>query len=126
MRNMIERGIYLTTASKCGQKGEAVGRATIDACSTLLENELALFPRARVIMLMGDVANTALNLISKRQGEGRVGPEGSTYNIRGGAYTYRGMRVFASFLQAGPSIFIKKSKRRMISEDIRSAMRLVR
>ena len=126
IRDLIDRGIYLTTAIKCGKKGYAVARATIDGCSALLEKELALFPRARVILLMGDVAITALNLISKRQGEGRVIPAGSTYKIRGGTFTYRGMRVFPSYLQAGPSYFIEKSKRKMIAEDIRSALQLVR
>ncbi|MCX6025226.1 MAG: uracil-DNA glycosylase, partial [Chloroflexi bacterium] len=88
--------------------------------------ELALFSRARVIMLMGDVAIAALNLISQRQSEGRVIPGGSTYKIRGGAYTCRGMRGFPSPLQAGPSFFIEKSRPRMISKDIRSAMPLAR
>jgi hypothetical protein len=35
------------------------------------------------------------------------------------------MRVFPSYLQAGPSFFIEKSKRRMIAEDISAAMQLV-
>ncbi|MCX6025138.1 MAG: hypothetical protein NTY23_02565, partial [Chloroflexi bacterium] len=39
MRDLFERGVYLTTAIKCGKKGYAVGRATIDACSALLEEE---------------------------------------------------------------------------------------
>jgi uracil-DNA glycosylase len=51
---------------------------------------------------------------------------GSTYKIRGGAYHYRGARVFPSYLQAGPSFFIEKSKRQMISEDIAAALALVR
>ena len=126
IQDLVDRGIYLTTTIKCGKKGYAVARSTIDACSALLEKELALFPRVRVILLMGDVAITALNLISKRQGEGRVIPAGPTYKLRGGTFTYHGMRVFPSYLQAGPSYFIEKSKRRMIAEDIRSALQLVR
>jgi hypothetical protein len=35
------------------------------------------------------------------------------------------MRVFPSYLQAGPSFFIEKSKRRMVAEDIGVALRLV-
>jgi hypothetical protein len=34
--------------------------------------------------------------------------------------------VFPSYLQAGPSFFIEKSKRRMIAEDIANALRLVK
>lgn len=56
----------------------------------------------------------------------RVIPDGSTYRIRGGKYFFRGIRVFPSYLQAGPSFFIEKSKRRMIAEDIKEAMNLVR
>jgi uracil-DNA glycosylase len=125
MQDLIRRGLYFTTAVKCGKQGYAVRRATIDACSALLEKELSLFPRARVIMLMGDVAITALNLISKRQGQGRVVPAGSTYKIRSGTFAYHGMRVFPSYLQAGPSFFIEKSKRTMIAQDIAAALSLV-
>lgn len=45
-----------------------------------------------------------------------------TYKIRGGEYYFRGARVFPSYLQAGPSFFIEKSKRRMIAEDIAAAL----
>ena len=74
---------------------------------------------------MGDVAIKAVNHIARRLGEPRVIPAGSTYKIRGAEYTFRGARVFPSYLQAGPSFFIEKSKRRMIAEDIASALRLV-
>ena len=55
-----------------------------------------------------------------------VVPAGSTYKIRGGKYSFQGKRVFPSYLQAGPSFFIEKSKRRMISLDIAAALRLVK
>jgi hypothetical protein len=74
---------------------------------------------------MGDVAIKAVNYISKRAGEGRVIPAGSTYKIRGQEYLFRGQRAFPSYLQAGPSFFIEKSKRRMVAEDISEAMRLL-
>lgn len=109
------------------EDGERMIKAgTIKECSRLLEAELALFPAVRVYLLMGDVAIKALNFIAKRQGEKRVIPTGSTYKIRGEAYHYRGARVFPSYLQAGPSFFIEKSKRRMIAEDIAAALELVR
>ena len=74
---------------------------------------------------MGDVAIRAVNYIAKRAGEGRVIPAGSTYKIRGQEYRFRGRRAFPSYLQAGPSFFIEKSKRRMIAEDIAEAMALL-
>jgi hypothetical protein len=125
VRDLLRRGVYLTTAVKCGKTGNGVETNTVRQCSALLEQELALFPNTRALMLMGDVAIKALNSIARRRGEKRVIPAGSTYKIRGQRYSYRGMRVFPSYLQAGPSFFIEKSKRRMIAEDIRAALRLV-
>ena len=125
IKDIVNRGVYLTTAVKCAKTGYGIQTNTIRQCSLLLEKELALFPNAKVLMLMGDVAIKALNHIARRAGEGRVTPAGSTYKIRGQKYFFRGMRVFPSYLQAGPSFFIEKSKRRMIAEDIATAFRLL-
>ena len=125
MKDIANRGVYLTTAVKCGNTSHGVQADTIRECSLLLEKELLLFPRAKVLMLMGDVAIKALNCIAHRAGEKRVIPAGATYRIRGQKYFFRGMRVFPSYLQAGPSFFIEKSKRRMIAEDIATALHLV-
>lgn len=122
LQELLDLGIYLTTAIKCGKTEYSIKTATIKECSHLLERELALFPQTRVIMLMGDVAKRALNYIAKRCGEPRVIPPGSTYKIRTQQFFYRTQRVFPSYLQAGPSFFIEKSKRRMIAEDIALAM----
>ena len=122
--DIVARGVYLTTAVKCGKTAYAVAPATIAACSALLEQELALFPHTKALLLMGDVAIQAVNRIAKRAGEPRVIPAGSTYKIRGKPYAFRGARTLPSYLQAGPSFFIEKSKRRMIAEDIRQAMRI--
>ena len=124
--DVLALGVYLTTAVKCGKTGYGIATATVNECSHLLEQELALFPKAKVLMLMGDVAIKAVNGIARRAGEGRVIPAGSTYKIRGPAYTFRGMRALPSYLQAGPSFFIEKSKRRTIAEDIAAALALVR
>ncbi len=124
--DILKMGVYLTTAVKCGKIGYGISTKTIEECSLILEKELALFPNVRVVMLMGDVAIKALNCIAKRAGEGRVVPAGSTYKIRGGEYLFRGARVFPSYLQAGPSFFIEKSKRRMIAEDIAAALAIAR
>jgi hypothetical protein len=125
-RDVLRLGVYLTTAVKCGKTGYSIRAGTIEACSSLLEKELALFPEAQVYMLMGDVAIKAINYIAKRAGEGRVIPAGSTYKIRKHEYSFQGRRVFPSYLQAGPSFFIEKSKRRMIAEDIEAALRLTK
>jgi uracil-DNA glycosylase len=124
VKDLLGMGVYLTTAIKCAKTGYAIQTGSVKQCSLLLERELALFPQVKVILLMGDVAIRAVNEIARRAGEGRVIPAGSTYKIRGQEYFWRGVRVFPSYLQAGPSFFIEKSKRRVIAEDIAAAMRL--
>ncbi len=119
-------GVYLTTALKCGKTGYAVSPGSIEACSRLLEQELDLFPLACVLMLMGDTAIKAVNVIAKRNREPRPVPAGATYRIRGGDYRFRGMRVIPSYLHVGPAFFIEKSKRQMIAEDIAAALAYVR
>ncbi len=126
IRDIVNLGVYLTTAVKCAKTGYGIQTATINECSRILEKELALFPNVRGYLLMGDVAIKALNAIAKRAGEGRVIPSGSTYKIRGQEYWFRGKRAFPSYLQAGPSFFIEKSKRKVIAEDIAAALRLIR
>ena len=126
MRDILRRGVYVTTALKCAKTGYGVAAATIDACSELLERELELFPEACVYLAMGDVAIKAINAIARRSGEPRPIPAGSTYKIRGGAFSWRGRRVFPSYLQAGPSFFIEKSKRAMIAGDISAALSIAK
>ena len=116
-------GIHLTTAVKCAKTAYAIDPATIRACAVLLAQELALFPRVKAILLMGDVAVRALNEVARGAREPRVIPAGATYRLRGGDYRFRGARVFPSYLQAGPAFYIEKQKRRMIALDIAAAMR---
>lgn len=125
IQDIVERGVYLTTAVKCGKTGYNLQAATIRECSLMLEEEIELFPNVKVFLLMGDVAIKAINYIAKRAGEDRPIPAGSTYKIRGQEYFFRGKRAFPSYVQAGPSFFIEKSKRRMIAEDIVAALSLV-
>jgi uracil-DNA glycosylase len=126
MQDIVDSGVYLTTAVKCGKTAYGIETGTVKQCSSVLEKELALFPDVRVIMLMGEVAIKALNEIARRAGEARVIPAGSTYKIRGQEFRFRGARVLPSYLQAGPSFFIEKSKRRMIAQDIAQAVQIAR
>lgn len=119
VQDILDLGVYLTTAIRCGKIGYGIASTTIGACSILLERELGLFPDARAYLLMGDVAIKAVNQISRRASRGRAIPAGSTYKIRGGKYELNGVRLFPSYVQAGPRVFIEESKRRMIAEDTR-------
>jgi uracil-DNA glycosylase len=124
IQDLVEKGIYLTTAVKCGKYEYVVSTSTISHCSSLLEREITLFPNLKAILLMGDVAIKAINTIARRQGEPRVIPAGSTYKIRNGEFFFHGKRAFSSYLQAGPSYGIEKSKQRMIAQDIARALEI--
>jgi uracil-DNA glycosylase len=77
-------------------------------------------------MLMGDVAIKMMNDIWKEQTGKKVIPAGSTYKIRAQAYYAGDKRVFPSYTPAGKNFLIEKSKRRMVAEDIREALKLMR
>ena len=124
IKDIVDLGVYLTTAVKCRKTEYVIKAAAIKKCSEMLEKEIPLFPNIKVFMLMGDAAIKAVNYIAKRAGEKRPVPAGSTYKIRKNKYYFMGRRVFPSYLQAGPSFFIEKSKRRMIAEDISEAFHL--
>lgn len=124
VKDILDLGVYITTAVKCGKTEYSVSSDTIKNCSELLEREIDLFPHTKSLLLMGDVAIKAVNLIAKRQTGKGVIPSGSTYKIRKNEYFYRGMRAFPSYLQTGKSFLIEKSKQKMIAEDIRAALKI--
>jgi uracil-DNA glycosylase len=125
-QDLTEMGIYLTTAIKCSKKGYLVCSATIEECSRLLEKEIDQFPNVKVIMCMGDVAIKAVNSVARRRFGKRVIPPGSTYKIRQGIHELNNTTYFPSYTQTGASFDIEKSKRRMIAEDIRKALSIIR
>ena len=122
---ILDLGIYITTAVKIPKQQYTVPRELISQHLPLLEKEIELFPNIKVIMLMGDVAKTAFNEIAKRKTNKRVIPSGSTYKIRGLQYYYGQVRVFPSYIMTGGNILIEKSKRNMISEDIKEMMKIL-
>ncbi|MRS04112.1 uracil-DNA glycosylase [bacterium] len=125
MQDVLELGVYCTSAIKCGKTGYGIQTESIKNCCLLLEKEIALFPNLKVFLLMGDVAIKAVNEIAKRNHQARVIPAGATYKIRGGDFYFQGKHAFPSYTQAGPSFFIEKSKRKMIAEDIGKALERV-
>jgi len=123
MKDVLNLGVYVTTAIKCAKTDYSISLKTIENCGLrILENEICLFPKVKAILLMGDTAIKAMNCIAKRNlGKGII-PSGSTYKIRKGEYFYKQFRVFPSYLQTGKSYLIEKSKRKMIAEDIKTAL----
>lgn len=90
-----------------------------------LERELALFPNVKVIMLMGDVAKKAFNMISKKATKKNAVPSVSTYKLRNTEILYNGIRILPSYIMTGQNILIEKSKFEMASEDIATMYRLI-
>lgn len=125
LQDLLDLGVYCTNAVKCPKTGYTLKAGTVNACAALLGPELERFPNVKAYLLMGDAAIRGLNAVAKRAGEPRVIPAGATYKIRGREYTFRGARALPSYLQAGPSFFIEKSKRAMIAEDIAIALSLI-
>ncbi len=123
MKDILNLGVYVTTAIKCAKTSYSISPKTVDNCSVrILENEVNLFPKAKAILLMGDTAIKAMNYIAKRNTGKPMIPSGSTYKIRKGEYFYKQVRIFPSYLQTGKSYLIEKSKRKMIAEDIKAAL----
>ena len=122
MQEILDLGVYITTAIKCGKTQYAISINTVKNCSKILEKEVNLFPDIKVFLLMGDIAIRAMNYIWKRQIGKKVIPRGSTYKIRNQKYYYEEKRVFPSYTPTGKNYLIEKSKRKMIAEDIRAAL----
>jgi uracil-DNA glycosylase len=126
MQDILNLGVYITTAVKCGKTQYAISPATMKNCFKLLEQEIALFPNVKVFLLGGDVAIKMMNDIWKQKTGKKVIPAGSTYKIRGEAYYCGDIRVMPSYTPAGKNFLIEKSKRQMVAEDIREALELIR
>lgn len=123
MEDVLNLGVYVTTAIKCGKTGYSITSKTVENCSDILGREMKLFPNIKSILLMGDTAIKAMNYITRRNIGKRIIPSGSTYKIRKDKYFYNDIRVFPSYLQTGKSYLIEKSKRKMIAEDIKAALK---
>lgn len=119
IEDIINRGIYLTTAVKSSKTGYTVEKEKIVEHLPILEYEIGLFPNLKVIMLMGDVAKKSFNMIAKKNTKKNAIPAGSTYKIRDNEFFYENLRVFPSYIMTGGNILIEKSKCRMITDDIR-------
>lgn len=123
MKDVLNLGVHVTTAIKCGKTVYSILPQSIDNCSSrILEAEMGLFPKVKAVLLMGDTAIRAMNCVAKRNTGKKIIPSGSTWKIRKNTYFYKGLRVFPSYLQTGKSYLIEKSKRKMIAEDIKAAL----
>lgn len=125
IQDILDMGIYITNAVKIPKTEYTVTKESIEKSLPYLEKELNLFPNVKVIMLMGDVAKKALNMISKKETGKNAVPGISTYKLRGSEILYKGIRILPSYIMTGQNLLIEKSKFEMASEDIANMYRLI-
>ena len=126
IQDILDHGIYITNAVKTPKSEYAVSKESIEDSLPYLEKELALFPNAKVIMLMGDVAKKAFNMICKKATKKNAVPSISTYKLRNTEIFYNGIRIMSSYIMTGQNILIEKSKVEMASKDIETMYRLIK
>ncbi len=126
IEQILAAGIYLTNAVKRPKTEYTIPRSMIEESLPFLEKELSLFPNLIVIMLMGDVAKKAFNLIARSKTNKNVIPAMATYKIRDEQFYYGKIRVFPSYIMTGKNILIEKSKFAMAAEDIKRMFELIK
>ncbi len=126
IQDILQMGIYITNAVKTPKTKYAIDKSSIENSLPYLEAELSLFPGIKVIMLMGDVAKKAFNMITKKATKRNAVPAVSTYKLRNSEIYYEGIRVMPSYIMTGGNIVIEKSKVTMAAEDIAAMLEIIR
>ena len=126
IQDILQMGIYITNAVKTPKTASAIEKSSIENSLPYLEAELSLFPNIKVIMLMGDVAKKAFNMIVKKAAGKNAIPAVSTYKLRNSEIYCKQIRVMPSYIMTGGNILIEKSKVTMITEDIAAMLAMIR
>ncbi|MBD5153885.1 MAG: uracil-DNA glycosylase [Oscillibacter sp.] len=126
MQDILQMGIYITNAVKTPKTEYTIEKSSIENSLPYLEAELSLFPNLKVIMLMGDVAKKAFNMITKKATRKNVIPAIATYKLRSSEFYYEGIRVMPSYIMTGGNILIEKSKVTMAAEDIATMLEIIK
>ena len=126
IQDILQLGIYITNAVKTPKTEYSIDKSSIQNSLPYLEAELSLFPNRKVIMLMGDVAKKAFNMIAKKSAKKNVIPSISTYKLRNSEIYYEGIRIMPSYIMTGGNILIEKSKAVMAADDIAAMLKIIR
>ncbi len=126
IQDVLQMGIYITNAVKTPKTEYTIDKSSIEKSLPYLEAEIALFPNVKVIMLMGDVAKKAFNMITKKATKKNAVPAVSTYKLRNSEIFYQGIRVMPSYIMTGGNILIEKSKVTMATEDIATMLEIIK
>ena len=126
IQDILQLGIYITNAVKAPKTEYVIDKSSIENSLPYLEAELSLFPNIKVIMLMGDVAKKAFNMITKKSTKKNAVPAVSTYKLRNSEIYYNGIRIMPSYIMTGGNILIEKSKVAMATEDIATMLEIIK
>lgn len=126
IQDVLQMGIYITNAVKTPKTAYTIEKSSIENSLPYLEAELSLFPHVKVIMLMGDVAKKAFNMITKKASKKNAVPAISTYKLRNSEIYYEVVRIMPSYIMTGGNILIEKSKVAMATEDIATMLEIIR
>ena len=126
IQDVLQMGIYITNAVKTPKTEYTIDKSSIEKSLPYLEAEIALFPNVKVIMLMGDVAKKAFNMITKKATKKNAVPAVSTYKLRNSEIFYQGIRVMPSYIMTGGNILIEKSKVTMATDAIAIMLEIIK
>lgn len=122
---LLAGGIYLTSVMKLPKTAALTEKAALERDLPLLAQELALFPALRVVLLGGDVARRAVNLLAKRQTGKNVLPGVATYRLRHETIEWRGIRLLPAYIMTGKNLEIEKSKAEMNVQELSKLLQLI-
>lgn len=125
IQDILQMGIYITNAVKTPKTEYAIDKSSMQNSLPYLKTELSFFPNVKVIMLMGDVAKKAFNMIAKKATGKNAIPAVSTYKLRSSEIYYKNIRVMPSYIMTGGNILIEKSKVAMAAEDIATMLKII-
>lgn len=125
IQDILQMGIYITNAIKTPKTEYAIDKSSMENSLPYLETELSFFPNVKVIMLMGDVAKKAFNMIAKKATGKNAIPAVSTYKLRSSEIYYEDIRVIPSYIMTGGNILIEKSKVTMAAGDIATMFKII-
>lgn len=125
IQDILQMGIYITNAVKTPKTEYAIDKSSMENSLPYLETELSFFPNVKVIMLMGDVAKKAFNMIAKKATGKNAIPAVSTYKLRSSEIYYEDIRVMPSYIMTGGNILIEKSKVTMAAGDIATMFKII-
>ncbi|MBR6569960.1 MAG: uracil-DNA glycosylase [Clostridia bacterium] len=124
--DILQLGVYITNAVKMPKSGYAVEKTSMEESLPYLEEEIALFPNVRVIVLMGDVAKKMFNRIARKTAKRNPIPSGATYKLRATPFYFGDTRVIPSYIMTGGNLLIEKSKVAMVMEDIATMAQIIK